>query len=163
KDDAMNDRHDEPRARFGASMIGRLHLRAALAAVVVLAVIGTGTALAATRATAKPIGTGVVVVDTNLAYQDASAAGTGIVLTSSGEILTNNHVIAGATTIRVTVPASGRSYTARVVGYTVGDDVAVLRLQGASNLKTVAPASATVTRGQSVTAVGNAGGRGSLT
>src|SRR4029079_10555199 len=137
KDDAMNDRHDEPRARFGASMIGRLHLRAALAAVVALAVIGTGTALAATRAAAKPIGTGVVVIDTNLAYQNASAAGTGIVLTSSGEILTNNHVIAGATTIRGVVPKTTPSYAARVVGYSTTADVAVLQLQKASNLKTV--------------------------
>jgi S1-C subfamily serine protease len=136
----------------------RTGLVLALAVVVATA----DAAVAAARSTA-PIGTGVVTITTRLGYAGAEAAGTGMVLTSSGEILTNNHVIAGATTIRVTVPASGRSYTARVVGYAVGDDVAVLRLQGASNLKTVAPASATVTRGQSVTAVGNAGGRGSLT
>ena len=61
--------------------------------------------------------TGVVDVSTNLAYQNASAAGTGMVLTSSGEVLTNNHVIRGATTIRVTDPSTKRSYAA-----TVGDD-----------------------------------------
>src|SRR6478609_4199123 len=66
---------------------------------------------------AAPIGTGVVVIETNLAYQNAAAAGTGMVLTSSGEVLTNNHVIAGATTIKVVIPGTGKRYTAQVVGY----------------------------------------------
>ena len=92
---------------------------------------------AATRTTSRPIGTGVVVIETNLAYQNAAAAGTGIVLTSSGRILTNNHLIAGATTIRVVVPKTTHTYTARVVGYDTTADVAVLQLQKASHLKTV--------------------------
>jgi len=50
-----------------------------------------------------------VVVETNLAYENAEVAGTGIVLRPSGEMLTNNHVIRGASTIRVVVPGSGRS------------------------------------------------------
>jgi S1-C subfamily serine protease len=86
-----------------------------------------------------------------------------MVLTSSGEVLTNNHVINGATTIKVTVPSGGRTYTAHVVGYDVSDDVAVIQLQGASNLKTVSTSSARAFVGQSVTAVGNAGGSGRLT
>ena len=77
-----------------------------------------------------------MVIDTNLAYQGEQAAGTGMVLTSSGEVLTNNHVIRGATTVKVVVPATGRSYSASVVGYDVSDDVAVLQASGASNLKT---------------------------
>ena len=60
-----------------------------------------------------------------------------MVLTSTGEILTNNHVIRGATTIHVTVPATNRSYSATVVGYDVAADVAVLKLQNASGLQTV--------------------------
>jgi S1-C subfamily serine protease len=69
-----------------------------LVAVGVLAAsVGTGIALA--HGTAKPIGTGVVVIDTNLAYLGGAAAGTGMVLTSSGQVLTNNHVISGATNI----------------------------------------------------------------
>ena len=52
---------------------------------------------------ANAVDQGVVDVTTNLGYQDASAAGTGMVLTSNGEILTNNHVVRGATTIKVTV------------------------------------------------------------
>jgi hypothetical protein len=111
-----------------------------VAAGIVAMSVGAGIALA--RGTAAPIGTGVVVVDTNLAYQNAAAAGTGIVLTSSGEVLTNNHVISGATTIKVVVPKTGHSYTARVVGYDRTADVAVLQLQGAANLKTVSVSSA---------------------
>ena len=104
---------------------------------------------------------GVVDVDTNLGYQNVAAAGTGMVLSSAGEILTNNHVIRGATTIHVTVPATNRSYAATVVGYDVSADVAVLKLRGASGLQTVALGnSGTLTRGQTVTAVGNAGGAG---
>jgi S1-C subfamily serine protease len=144
--------------------MGRIHVRTALAALVALAAIGTGTAFAATRTTSHPIGTGAVVIETNLAYQNAAAAGTGIVLTSSGRILTNNHVIAGATTIRVVVPKTTHTYTARVVGYDTTADVAVLQLQKASHLKTVTTADASSLRlGARVTAVGNAGGTGRLT
>jgi S1-C subfamily serine protease len=46
-------------------------------------------------------------------------------------VLTNNHVIAGATSISVAVPGTGRSYAARVVGYDVSDDIAVLKLVNA--------------------------------
>ncbi|MEN3311180.1 MAG: hypothetical protein V7645_509, partial [Actinomycetota bacterium] len=145
-------------------IVRRIHVRAALVALVALVAIGSGTAYAATRTTSRPIGTGVVVINTNLAYQNASAAGTGIVLTSSGEILTNNHVIAGATTIRVVVPKTTHTYTARVVGYSTTADVAVLQLQKASNLKTVTTGNASNLKlGSRVTAVGNAGGTGTLT
>src|SRR5437899_7675439 len=130
---------EQQRAKSGGftKIVRRIHVRAALIALVALVVIGSGAAYAATRTTPRPIGTGVVVIDTNLAYQGASAAGTGIVLSSSGEILTNNHVIAGATTIRVVVPNTTHTYTARVAGYDASADVAVLQLQNASNLKTV--------------------------
>jgi S1-C subfamily serine protease len=125
-------------------------------------VVGVHAALAHTsRATVQ---TGVVVVNTNLAYENGEAAGTGIVLTSSGEVLTNNHVIRGATTIHVVLPQTKRSYTARVLGYDVTADVALLQLQHASGLTTASIGnSAALRRGQSVTAVGNAGGTGSLT
>jgi S1-C subfamily serine protease len=144
--------------------MGRIHVRTALAALIALVAIGTGTAFAATRTTSRPIGTGVVVIETNLAYQNAAAAGTGIVLTSSGRILTNNHVIAGATTIRVVVPGTTHTYTARVVGYDTTADVAVLQLQKASHLRTVTTDTASNLKlGARVTAVGNAGGTGKLT
>jgi S1-C subfamily serine protease len=109
------------------------------------------------------IGSGVVTITTQLGYQDGEAAGTGIVLTSSGEVLTNNHVIANATSVTVALPGTGHRYRGRVVGYDVRDDVAVVQLQGASNLTTASlAASARVSVGQQVRAIGNAGGTGSL-
>ena len=143
--------------------IRRIPLRIGLLALVALSALGGEAALAATRSTAPQIGKGIVVIDTNLAYQGAAAAGTGMVLTSSGEILTNNHVIQGATTIRVVVPGTKHSYTARVLGYDATRDVAVLQLQNASNLKTSSIGdSSTLTVGAKVTAVGNANGTGKL-
>src|SRR5215470_16868702 len=75
---------------------------------------------------ARAIDPRLVDVVSVLRYQDASAAGTGIVLTSRGEVLTNNHVIRGATSIRVIDVGNGRSYRATVVGYDEKDDIAVL-------------------------------------
>jgi S1-C subfamily serine protease len=139
----------------------RTRLAAVAALAVVAATVTARVALAQDRS--APIGTGVVVIETNLGYQGGRAAGTGLVLTSSGEVLTNNHVIRGATTIKIVLPGTGRSYTAKVVGYDVTDDVAVLQSASASNLKTVALGSSSrLTIGQLVKAVGNAGGTGSL-
>jgi len=141
----------------------RPQIRLALLAVVAVVVASVTAGLAFARTGAAPIGGGVVVIDTNLGYQGGQAAGTGMVLSSSGEVLTNNHVIRGATTIRIVVPGTGRSYTAKVVGYDVTDDIAVLQASGASHLKTVSLGnSSTVKLGQVVKAVGNAGGSGSL-
>jgi len=102
----------------------------------------------------------VDVVSTD-GYQQATSAGTGIVLTSNGEILTNNHVIEGATAIKVTDVGNGRTYTATVVGYDASHDVAVLQLQGASGL-TVASLgdSGSVRVDDNVVALGNAEGKG---
>jgi S1-C subfamily serine protease len=146
----------------GVKIVLRLQRKVVpLVAVGVLAAsVGTGIALA--HGTAKPIGSGVVVIDTNLAYLGGAAAGTGMVLTSSGQVLTNNHVISGATTIRVVVPKTGHSYRAKVLGYDRTADVALLQLQGASNLKTVSISSARLTVGTAVTALGNAGGTGRI-
>jgi S1-C subfamily serine protease len=105
---------------------------------------------------------GVVTIMTKLGYQSAAAAGTGIILTSSGEILTNNHVIAGATAISVTDESTNRSYTATVVGTDKTQDVAVLQLKNASGLTTASLASTPAKVGDAVTAVGNAGGTGTL-
>jgi S1-C subfamily serine protease len=149
--------------RAGAARVRGLQRRTLTAAVAALVAIAaaTGSAFAQTASPAE--GTGVVVIKTTLAYQKASAAGTGMVLTSSGEILTNNHVIRGATAIKIVVPATGRRYAAKVVGYSLADDVAVLQTVGASNLATVATArSSKVSVGDAVTAVGNAGGTGTL-
>jgi S1-C subfamily serine protease len=107
---------------------------------------------------------GVVTIDTVLAYDDsARAAGTGMILTSNGYILTNNHVVESSTSITVTVESTGQKYTATVVGTDTTADVAVLKLTGASGLHAISFASAEkVVAGQSVYSVGNAEGTGKL-
>ena len=104
---------------------------------------------------------GIVDVRTRLGYQGGEAAGTGIVLSSSGMVLTNNHVVHGATSISVTDVGNGRTYGATVVGTDVTDDIAVIKLTGASGLATVRiGSSASVQVGDAVVALGNAGGVG---
>jgi S1-C subfamily serine protease len=103
----------------------------------------------------------LVDIDTTLSYQGGAAAGTGIVLSSDGYILTNNHVISGATSIDATDVNNGQKYTATVVGYDRTHDVAVIKLSGASGLKTASIGdSAKVTQGETVVGLGNAGGAG---
>jgi S1-C subfamily serine protease len=107
---------------------------------------------------------GVVVIDTDLDYENAAAAGTGIVLTADGRILTNNHVVAGATSITVTVVATGVEYTAEVVGTDATDDIAVLDLVDATGLAVAdLDTSGAVAVGDTITGVGNANGTGTLT
>jgi S1-C subfamily serine protease len=104
----------------------------------------------------------VVDVDARLAYQHASAAGTGIVLTANGMILTNNHVIDGGTTLGAVTVANGRAYSAQVVGVDPTADIAVLQLQGAAGLTPATTSSAPVNPGDPVVAIGNAGGLGGV-
>jgi len=126
----------------------------------IAAMTSASTALS-TSQIASRIDPGLVDIVSTLGYQSAEAAGTGMVVTSSGEVLTNNHVIDGATSIKVTDIGNGRTYTATVVGYNKTDDVAVLQLQGASGLSTASFGnSSDVTAGDKVVALGNAGGKG---
>jgi S1-C subfamily serine protease len=84
-----------------------------------------------------------------------------MVVTSTGEVITNNHVINGATKITATDVGNGTTYTARVVGYDYGHDIAVLQLEGASGLSTVSLGnSGSVRVGQEIATIGNAGGAG---
>jgi S1-C subfamily serine protease len=126
----------------------------------IAAMTSASTALS-TSQIASRVDPGLVDIVSSLGYQSAEAAGTGMVVTSSGEVLTNNHVIDGATSIKVTDIGNGRTYTATVVGYNKTDDVAVLQLQGASGLSTASFGnSSDVTAGDKVVALGNAGGKG---
>lgn len=110
---------------------------------------------------AAKVDPGLVDINTQLGYESASAAGTGMVLTSTGEVLTNNHVVEGATSISVTDIGNGRTYAANVVGTDANQDIAVLQLVGASGLPTVNLGdSSALAVGQAVVAIGNAGGVG---
>ena len=142
----------------------------AVAVAVILALGAGGAAWAAsggsggTLTTAQITATtdpGLVDVVSTLGYAHGIAEGTGLVLTPTGEVLTNNHVIEGATSIKVTDVGNGRTYTATVVGYDTSADIAVLALHGASGLKTVTLGdSSAVKTGDKVVGIGNAGGRG---
>ena len=128
-------------------------------------VAGTATATSKTvlssSAIASRVDPGLVDVVSSDGLQQATSAGTGIVLTSTGEVLTNNHVVEGATSIKVTDIGNGKTYTATVVGYDASHDVAVIQLQNASGLTTASLGdSSTVQTGDSVTALGNAEGKG---
>jgi S1-C subfamily serine protease len=121
---------------------------------------GSGAGPSDAAAIASRVDPGLVDVNTTVDYGEAQAAGTGMVLTSSGEVLTNNHVIEGATSISVTDVGNGKTYSATVLGYSVSSDVAVLQLAGASGLQTVTTASAAPAVGEQVVGIGNAGGTG---
>jgi S1-C subfamily serine protease len=120
----------------------------------------SATALDADAVAAK-VNPAIVNVNTELGLQGAAAAGTGIVLTPDGEVLTNNHVVAGATSIKVTSIGTGDTYQAHVVGYDRSEDIAVIQLEDASGLPTASIGdSSTVKVGDQILGLGNAGGKG---
>ena len=119
----------------------------------------TGAAAAKVADKVKP---GLVDITSTLKYNSETAEGTGMIISSSGLVLTNNHVIDGATVVQATlVTPRHRSYPAQVIGYDATDDVALLQLQGASGLPTETFGnSSEVSLGTPVLALGNAEGQG---
>jgi S1-C subfamily serine protease len=83
--------------------------------------------------------------------------GTGMILTKSGLVLTNNHVVAGSNQFSAQVDGNGKSYPASVLGTDVTQDVALLQLQGTNSFKTVTLGnSSAIAVGDQVVAIGNA-------
>ena len=122
----------------------------------------TSTTVLTTSQIASRVDPGLVDVISTLGYEQDTAEGTGIVLTANGEILTNNHVVEEATSIKVRDIGNNKTYTAKVVGYDEKDDVAVLQLEGASGLTVASTGnSSTAAVGSKVVALGNAGGKDS--
>jgi putative serine protease PepD len=74
------------------------------------------------------------VVEINATLSGGSSTGSGVIITGDGEILTNNHVISGASSIKVTT-SDGKTYTANVVGTDSKKDLALIKLENASGLK----------------------------
>ena len=114
----------------------------------------TGSAVAA----AQSAGVVLIAAETG----SGVAAGTGMIITADGTVLTNYHVVAGSEKVAVTVADTGKTYTATVVGFDQAKDVAVLKLKDASGLTTVRADDDQVNTGDRVAAVGNASGGGEL-
>jgi S1-C subfamily serine protease len=120
-----------------------------------------GLSTAQAQAIASRVEPGVVDISSNLQYAGDSAAATGMVISSSGLVLTNNHVIDGTTGLSATLVSDGRKFTAQWLGYDKNADVSVIKLEGASGLATVRLGnSSAVKTGDKVVAIGNAGGLG---
>ena len=126
---------------------------------------GPSGALATSPATGKSLTTSQIAAVVNPAVVDITTnlgEGTGMIATSNGEIITNNHVVEGATSISVATLNHG-TYTAKVVGTDAKADVAVLQLTGVSGLPTVKFGdSSDVQVGNTVVAIGNANGQDQL-
>ncbi len=142
----------------------RLLMVGVFVVILVFAASAAATAVIATRGfggsgSNAGVDAAIVDIDTSLGG-GAAAEGTGIVLTSSGMVLTNNHVVAGGEEYSVRLTSTGATYPATVIGADTTHDVAVIQLEGASGLAT-APIgdSSTVQVGDSITALGNAEGR----
>lgn len=124
---------------------------------------GQTTSINATEATAEQ-SVGVVQISTVVDFDGGKAAGTGIVIdaTATGGgalVVTNHHVVEGATSIEVTDPVSGETSEAEVLGFDAVKDVAVLRVDS-STLTAVDTDTSGVDVGDPVVAVGDAGGDG---
>nr|WP_229683893.1 trypsin-like peptidase domain-containing protein [Nocardia camponoti] len=103
----------------------------------------------------------LVDIDVTTGPFGGGAAGTGIVLTQDGQVLTSHHVIKGANSVKVTDVGNGLIYEGTVLGYDSSNDIALVSLAGASGLPTARLGSSADLRiRQDVLAIGNAGGDG---
>jgi len=114
------------------------------------------------EAVRKKVDPGLVDIMSTLKFNGETAEGTGMIISTSGLVLTNNHVIDGATIVRANLATSSdQSFTVRVLGYDAADDVALLQLQGGSRLTPVTFGNSSQVRlGTPVLALGNAEGHG---
>jgi S1-C subfamily serine protease len=149
-------------------MLMAVTFTAAVAVVIIAVVIGgaigaprVGTISRVNGPLVARVDSQLVDIYTNLYGDDGRAAGTGMVLTATGEVLTNNHVIQGATSIQAIDVGNGETYLARVIGYDERDDIAILQLDGAAGLPTVELGDSTSAGlGERIITIGNAGGVG---
>jgi S1-C subfamily serine protease len=122
---------------------------------------GSGVSNSQEQAIANAVEPGVVDIQSSLQYVGGTAEATGMVISSNGLVLTNNHVIVDTTGLTATLVSNGHKFTARWLGYDKTDDVSVIQLQDASGLRTVPLGdSSTVKQGDPVVAIGNAEGVG---
>jgi S1-C subfamily serine protease len=161
--DSTHPRSGHPRARRLSAVLASLAIAAGMVAA----------PAAGAPAAPAPVGPldqsalmgqvipGLVDINTTLGYQGAAGSGAGIVLDPSGEVLTNNHVIEGATEITAISLANSQTYPVDVIGFDRGNDIALVRLRGASGLPTAnIGTSATLGVGEPIAAIGNSNGTG---
>jgi putative serine protease PepD len=95
------------------------------------------------------------IVEITASSSSGQATGSGVIITSDGEIITNNHVVSGASSVKVQL-STGKSYEASVVGTDADKDLALIKLEGASGLKTASLGnSGQVKVGDEVVAIGS--------
>ncbi|MEV0977046.1 trypsin-like peptidase domain-containing protein [Streptomyces sp. NPDC049915] len=95
------------------------------------------------------------IVEINATSNAGRSTGSGVIITSNGEIVTNNHVVSGASSITVRT-SDGKQYTAQVVGTDSKKDLALIKLQGAAGLKAAALGdSSRLQVGDTVVAIGS--------
>lgn len=104
---------------------------------------------------------GIVLI--NATVGASSNAGTGLILTTDGQVATNYHVVRSSEKITVTIATTGKTYTARMLGRSATKDIALLQLVDAQGLDTIIPDKDDVLKSDYVVAAGNAGGQGFLT
>ncbi|MGY6501459.1 MAG: S1C family serine protease [Acidimicrobiales bacterium] len=103
----------------------------------------------------EAVGPATVTIQTRLGGR--TGAGTGIVVTSDGEVLTNAHVVEGADSIDVRLPGEATSRSATVIGSDQASDLALLRIDGVSGLDVATlGSSSSLAVGDDVVAIGNA-------
>jgi S1-C subfamily serine protease len=82
---------------------------------------------------------GTAMIEVDFLHNLNGGGGTGLVLTPSGLLLTDEHVVTGASGITAQIRGTGTTYTAALIGVDLAEDVALLQLQGASGLRTIVP------------------------
>ncbi|MFI0983414.1 S1C family serine protease [Streptomyces sp. NPDC021093] len=98
---------------------------------------------------------GPAIVEISAKSSAGASTGSGVIITADGEIVTNNHVVAGADTVKVTL-STGKTYTAKVVGTDPDKDLALIKVQGADKLPTAKLGSSSgVKVGEQVVAIGS--------
>jgi S1-C subfamily serine protease len=128
---------------------------------------GVGISTATLQRVENAVLPGLVVINSRL--QDdgpdiTGAAGTGMIISRSGLVLTNNHVIDATNGLTATVVSTGKTYPAMYLGYDKGSDIAVIKVEGASRLTPVPLGNSSAVRvGDGVVAMGNANGTGRIT
>ncbi|HET6858212.1 MAG TPA: trypsin-like peptidase domain-containing protein [Streptomyces sp.] len=124
---------------------------------------GVGTGVTGTNVSQSSKGTvaGVAqavspsIVEISATSSAGDSTGSGVIITADGEIITNNHVVVGASSVKVRL-SDGKTYTAKVVGTDADKDLALIKLEGASGLKTATLGSSDQVKvGDEVVAIGS--------